>query len=58
MHAMVATLELAVPDFVSLSQDLDDRKAMLSVENSDMKHQREMWGAFSSRCTLHVAGIR
>lgn len=49
MYMRTATLELDVPDFVGLSQDLEDRKAMLSVEDAYVKHQREMWGTFSSR---------
>ncbi|KAF4504886.1 hypothetical protein G6O67_008281 [Ophiocordyceps sinensis] len=53
----LATLELDVPDFVGLSQDLEDRKAMLSVEDAYVKHQREMWGTTWSYLNNYVMGV-
>ncbi|EQL02065.1 Ribosomal protein L6 [Ophiocordyceps sinensis CO18] len=57
MYMRTATLELDVPDFVGLSQDLEDRKAMLSVEDAYVKHQREMWGTTWSYLNNYVMGV-
>lgn len=37
-----------IPDFVKVDVDEAERRATLSVEDSSIKHQREMWGTFSS----------
>ena len=40
-------LDLEVPEFVELKQDEDNRMALLSVQDSDVKVQKEMWGEYS-----------
>ncbi|KAK4089172.1 hypothetical protein PCL_01338 [Purpureocillium lilacinum] len=51
------TLELDVPEFVGLTQDLEDRTALLSVEDANVKHQKEMWGTTWSYLNNHVMGV-
>lgn len=41
---VAGTLELDVPEFVALTQDLEDGTALLSVEDANVKQQKEMWG--------------
>jgi hypothetical protein len=42
----IGTLELDVPEFVSLQQDLENGTALLSVEDANVRQQKEMWGMF------------
>lgn len=46
--AGAGTLALDVPEFVRVSQDAEERRAMVSVEDATVKRQREMWGRLSS----------
>lgn len=44
-----------VPEFVKIEQDLENRRLALTVANSDITEQKEMWGMFDAmslcRCT-------
>lgn len=40
------TLNLDVPAFVRLQQDAQNKTALLSVEDANIRQQREMWGTF------------
>lgn len=51
------TLELDVPEFVGLTQDLEDRTALLSVEDANVKHQKEMWGTSISTQHYPIARL-
>ncbi|KND88160.1 Tubulin beta chain [Tolypocladium ophioglossoides CBS 100239] len=51
------TLELDVPEFVGLNQDLEDGTALLSVEDANVKHQKEMWGTTWSYLNNYVMGV-
>lgn len=42
----VGTLELDVPEFVSLEQDLENKTVLLNVEDANIKQQKEMWGMY------------
>ncbi|PNY27619.1 Ribosomal protein L6 [Tolypocladium capitatum] len=53
----LGTLELDVPEFVGLSQDLEDGTALLSVEDANVKDQKEMWGTTWSYLNNYVTGV-
>lgn len=40
----IGSLELDVPEFVTLQQDLENKTVLLGVEDANVKHQKEMWG--------------
>lgn len=42
----IGSLSLEVPEFVKLEQDLVNKTALLTVEDANVKQQKEMWGAF------------
>ncbi|KAG6010920.1 hypothetical protein E4U21_002590 [Claviceps maximensis] len=50
-------LNLDVPDFVSLKQDLENKTALLSVENANIKDQQMMWGTSWSYLNNYVMGV-
>ncbi|GAB0137313.1 hypothetical protein EsDP_00005585 [Epichloe bromicola] len=50
-------LELDVPEFVSLQQDLENKTVSLRVEDANVKQQNEMWGTSWSYLTNHVRGV-
>lgn len=37
---------MSVPEFVKIEQDPENRRLALSVANSDITEQKEMWGMF------------
>lgn len=39
-------LDLNVPPFVKMDYDTGARRLVLSIENREVKQQKEMWGAF------------
>jgi ribosomal protein L6P/L9E len=43
----LGTLTLSVPEFVNLDYDLENRLISLTVEDSNVKQQKEIWGTFS-----------
>ncbi|KAK2603509.1 54S ribosomal protein L6 mitochondrial [Conoideocrella luteorostrata] len=53
----LGTLELDVPEFVSLQQDLENSTALLSVEDANIKQQNEMWGTSWSYLTNYIMGV-
>ncbi|KHN99105.1 beta-tubulin [Metarhizium album ARSEF 1941] len=53
----LGSLELDVPEFVILQQDPENKTALLSVENADVKHQKEMWGTSWSYLSNYVMGV-
>jgi len=44
---MIGEMEMTIPPFVKVEHDEASRKAYVSVEDKEVKKQREMWGAFS-----------
>jgi large subunit ribosomal protein L6 len=42
-------MTMTIPKFVILEHDTASRKAIVSVEDKEVKKQREMWGMFSSK---------
>lgn len=41
-------MSLTIPNFVNLEHDTATRKAYVTIENSEVKKQREMWGMKSA----------
>lgn len=41
-------LQLEVPEFVVLDQDLENKSVTLNVKDTTEKEQKEMWGMFLS----------
>lgn len=37
-------LDLIIPPFVNIDHDVEARKATLSIEDQNVKQQKEMWG--------------
>jgi large subunit ribosomal protein L6 len=42
--ARLGKLDLEILPFVKLDHDIEQKRLSLSVENSEIKQQREMWG--------------
>jgi large subunit ribosomal protein L6 len=40
-------LSMTIPPFVNIQHDVEARKAYVSVEDKEVKKQREMWGMLS-----------
>ncbi|EFZ02498.1 ribosomal protein L6 [Metarhizium robertsii] len=53
----LGSLELDVPEFVTLQQDLENKTVLLGVEDANVKHQKEMWGTSWSYLTNYVMGV-
>ncbi|KEZ42968.1 hypothetical protein SAPIO_CDS5418 [Scedosporium apiospermum] len=50
-------IEYDVPDFVKITIDPVERQASLSVEDSTIKQQREMWGTTWAYLNRHIMGV-
>ncbi|KAL1880582.1 hypothetical protein VTK73DRAFT_5387 [Phialemonium thermophilum] len=50
-------LDLDVPPFLHIDLDPTTRKAMLSVEDTSVKHQREMWGTTWAYLNKYILGV-
>ena len=44
----VGKMSMTIPNFINLDHDEANRKAFVSVENKEIKKQREMWGTSTS----------
>ncbi|UNI18224.1 54S ribosomal protein L6 mitochondrial [Purpureocillium takamizusanense] len=53
----LGTLEMDVPEYVGLTQNPEDRTALLSVDDANVRHQREMWGTTWSYLNNHIMGV-
>jgi large subunit ribosomal protein L6 len=42
-------LDLEIPPFLTIHHDETARKALLSIENQELKQQKEMWGTYGRR---------
>jgi hypothetical protein len=42
---------MTIPPFVKLEHDTATRKAVVSVEDKEVRNQREMWGMYPSTFT-------
>lgn len=43
---MIGKMEMVIPPFVQVEHDEATRKAYVTVEDKEVKKQREMWGAY------------
>lgn len=50
-------LEMDIPEFIKIDHDAEARRAVLSVENRDEKHQREMWGTTWAYLNRFIMGV-
>ncbi|KOS22687.1 54S ribosomal protein L6 [Escovopsis weberi] len=57
MMRWTGTLELEVPDFVSIEQNAEERTATLRVQDENIKRQKETWGTTWSYLNNYVMGV-
>ncbi|KAK0385236.1 hypothetical protein NLU13_7712 [Sarocladium strictum] len=50
-------LQLEVPEFVVLDQDLENKSVTLNVKDTTEKEQKEMWGTSWSYLNNHIMGV-
>lgn len=50
-------LGLEIPPYLSLTQDVENRKVMLGIEDRDAKQQMEMWGTTWAYLNRHILGV-
>ncbi|KAI0835115.1 ribosomal protein L6 [Hypoxylon sp. FL0890] len=50
-------LDLEIPMFIKINHDEASRRAVLSIENSEIKQQMEMWGTTWAYINRHIIGV-
>ncbi|KAI1178361.1 54S ribosomal protein L6 [Nemania sp. FL0916] len=50
-------LDLVIPHFITVHKDEAARKAVLTVEDRDLKQQKEMWGTTWAYLTRYIMGV-
>ncbi|KAI1772276.1 ribosomal protein L6 [Hypoxylon cercidicola] len=50
-------LDLEIPPFLTINHDEASRRAILSIENRDIKQQMEMWGTTWAYINRHIIGV-
>ncbi|CAK7198574.1 54S ribosomal protein L6 mitochondrial [Sporothrix eucalyptigena] len=50
-------LQLTLPPFVHLEHDTDARRITLSIENREIKEQKQMWGTMWALINRHIIGV-
>ncbi|KAI0204534.1 54S ribosomal protein L6 [Astrocystis sublimbata] len=50
-------LDLEIPPFLTISHDQATGKANLTIENKDLKQQKEMWGTTWSYLNRYIMGV-
>ncbi|KAK3384193.1 ribosomal protein L6, alpha-beta domain-containing protein [Lasiosphaeria ovina] len=53
----LGTLDLEIPPFLHIDHDVAARRAVLSVEDRNVKQQREMWGTTWAYLNRHIMGV-
>ncbi|EPE25661.1 Ribosomal protein L6 [Glarea lozoyensis ATCC 20868] len=53
----LGSLSMTVPSFVNLEHDTENRKAYVSVQDKEVKKQREMWGTTRAYLQNHILGV-
>lgn len=43
-HLAIGSMSMTIPPFINLEHDLATRKAFVTVNDREIKKQREMWG--------------
>ncbi|KAH6713793.1 putative mitochondrial 54S ribosomal protein YmL16 [Leptodontidium sp. 2 PMI_412] len=50
-------MSLTIPNFVNLEHDTATRKAYVTIEDREVKKQREMWGTTRAYLQNHILGV-
>ncbi|KAI1402786.1 ribosomal protein L6 [Hypoxylon fuscum] len=50
-------LDLEIPPFLTINHDETARRALLSIENNEIKQQMEMWGTTWAYLNRHIIGV-
>ncbi|EFQ33508.1 ribosomal protein L6 [Colletotrichum graminicola] len=50
-------LDLEVPSFLNIDHDVEGKRALLSVEDSNVKEQSEMWGTTWAYLQRYIMGV-
>ncbi|KAI9835946.1 MAG: hypothetical protein M1819_001844 [Sarea resinae] len=50
-------MSLKIPPFLSIEQDAESRRALLKVQDPEIRHQREMWGTTRAYLQNHILGV-
>ncbi|KAI6082926.1 ribosomal protein L6 [Hypoxylon rubiginosum] len=50
-------LDLEIPPFLTINHDEAARRAILTIENRDIKQQMEMWGTTWAYINRHILGV-
>lgn len=50
-------MSMTIPNFIYLEHDEANRKAFVSVEDKEVKKQREMWGTTRAYLHNHILGV-
>ncbi|KAF7539738.1 beta-tubulin [Cylindrodendrum hubeiense] len=53
----LGTLDLEVPQFVEVKHDEENRMAILTVQDSDVREQKEMWGTSWAYLKNYIMGV-
>lgn len=53
----LGALQLEIPPYLTITQDAETRKAVLSIEDREVKQQMEMWGTTWSYLNRHIMGV-
>ncbi|RDA86642.1 hypothetical protein CP532_5051 [Ophiocordyceps camponoti-leonardi (nom. inval.)] len=54
---MAGTLKLDIPPYMAMSQNAEDKTVSLSIENSNERRQKEMWGTTWAYLNNHIRGV-
>ncbi|KAI0851136.1 ribosomal protein L6 [Daldinia vernicosa] len=50
-------LDLEIPPYLTIAHDEAARRAVLSIENNEIKQQKEMWGTTWAYLNRHIIGV-
>ncbi|KAH8816171.1 mitochondrial 54S ribosomal protein YmL16 [Xylogone sp. PMI_703] len=50
-------MSMTIPNFVKIKHDATSRRALVTVEDREVKHQREMWGTTRAYLQNHILGV-
>ncbi|KAH6647859.1 ribosomal protein L6, alpha-beta domain-containing protein [Truncatella angustata] len=53
----LGTLDLEIPPYLEIAQDLADRKAVLTIQDREQKQQMEMWGTTWAYLQRYIIGV-
>ncbi|KAK8097621.1 mitochondrial 54S ribosomal protein uL6m [Apiospora kogelbergensis] len=53
----LGALQLQIPPYLTIAQDTEARKAVLSINDTTQKQQMEMWGTTWSYLQRHIMGV-